>query len=386
MNFKTLLATCLVALCVTSCIKEEALNREADILSVTIEDDGFLVDLPNAHTNEISLVVDVDKAEFKARYQSGKIIPTIEVSPKATISPTSGETVELSDYKYIYTVTSEEGRTKDYVVEVIPYNPLIQGFEDWLIVNPNSKRPYEIPKDPMWVNANQGVNILYKGDFFPTRSIDQWRPGSGGRKSVLLETVRGNRNSEVGVMDIPVYAGSMYRGKFAIKDALKDPLSTTLFGQPHPKDLGKPLVLVAYYKYKSGSPYLSYEGGVKDIKDVKEDSKRKDEPDIYAILYKVPKNAGKNVYLTANDIKTSDKIVATAILEDTSEKENWEYLTLKFDYKEEVNFDLHDYKLAVVLSSSTDGAMYQGAVGSQLIVDDLRIVCEEDEDKDDFLK
>lgn len=381
MKLKTLFILFLITALTASCIKEEGLDREADIVSISLDDKNFLTAIINEQTKEISLVMEGDIS----KYNSGTIAPQIEVSPNATVSPASLEPARLDGYKCLYTVKSQDGNQKIYVVSITSYTPLVQSFEDWNIINPESSKPYEIPGDPMWTNANQGVNMLYKGTVFPTRSINEWRPGSTGRKSVMLETIQGNRNNTVGVMDIPVYAGNMFRGEFAIGEALKNPLLTTKFGQPHPEHLGKPLYLVAYYKYKSGTPYLSYEGGVKDVKDVKEYPDRKDQLDIYAILFKVPKGEeGRNIFLTADDIKTSDRIVATAFLEDRSEKADWEYLKLAFAYKEAIDFEKNDYKLTVVMTSSTDGAMYQGAIGSQLVVDDLRVVCDSDDDKDEF--
>lgn len=385
MKFRTLLTTCLVgSVLATSCIKEEGLDREADIVSISIEDKGFLTSIINEKTQEISLVMEGDISN----YEYGIIVPKIEVSPSAIVNPKSYEPTPLNNYKHIYTVTAEDRSQKNYMVSVVPYIPLKQDFESWNIIDSNPKKIYEQPADPMWVNANEGVLMLYRdNEPFPTRSSDEIRPDSEGRKSVLLETVLGNESKSLGLMDIPVYAGNMYRGAFDPSIAMSDPLSTTKFGQPHPAYLGKALALVAYYKYTSGSPYITYNEGLTDVKTRIFNETRKDKPDVYAVLYKVPRgDKGRDVYLTANDIKTSEMIVATAFMTeaDKEEKAEWTKLETKFTYREELDFDNYDYKLTVVLSSSEEGGRYMGAPGSRLYVDDLRVVCEVDEDADEY--
>lgn len=46
---------------------------------------------------------------------------------------------------------------------------------------------------------------------------------------------------------------------------------------------------------------------------------------------------------------------------------------------EVIDFSKHEYKLAVVFSSSFWGDRYEGTPGSELIVDDAKIITEDDE-------
>lgn len=379
MKLKTLLTTCIAMMLATSCIKEEGPDREADILEISIDDPRYLRTIISEQTNEISFTMAGDISDL----ENGFIAPKIEVSPNATVEPASLEAAQLTNYKRFYTVTAEDGAQKVYLLSVDHYKPLLQDFEEWDEVTTGNHK-YEIPKDRMWTNANEGVDILYRPNTpFPTRyTTEDIYPESEGSKALVLETVKGNESS-YDIMNIPVYAGNMFRGVFDVTDALSDPLSTTLFGQPHPEFLGKALALVAYYKYRSGDTYMTYEkvNGKKIIEKI-ENRQRLDKPDIYAVLFKVEKGSDEKGFLTAHDIKTSDKIVATAFMADRGEKEEWEKLVTKFTYKEELDFDKYDYKLTVVLTSSEDGGLYQGAIGSKLIVDDLRVVCSVDEDAD----
>lgn len=363
---------------VSSCIKQESLDQEANITLFTIEDEGYLNTLFNEQTNQIYLNIEGDISKYK----NGIITPKIEVSSNATVSPHSGEPIELKDYMATYTVTAENGGQKTYTISVIQDVPVYQDFERWTQETSN-RLTYEVLLDETWKNANEGVSMLYYPDRpFPTRSTkEDVRPGSSGSTSLLLETVEGKRSKFLGLMDIPVYAGNMFRGVFSVVNALSDPLGTARFGQPHPVNLGKPVALVAYYKYTSGTPFLSYEGDVKDIKTVVEDYTRKDRPDVYAVLYKSIKTSDNpDGRLTARNIKTSDQIVATAFMEDKTEKTEWTLLETKFTYYEEIDFDKYDYGLAVCLSSSENGATYQGAIGSKLLIDEVRIVYETDDD------
>ncbi|MCI7399660.1 MAG: PCMD domain-containing protein [Prevotella sp.] len=56
---------------------------------------------------------------------------------------------------------------------------------------------------------------------------------------------------------------------------------------------------------------------------------------------------------------------------------------MTFNWKADVDWTLlrnQGYNLTVVFSSSTDGAYYEGAPGSTLCIDEVRILCEEMEE------
>lgn len=378
MRFKVLFISFLSMLTLaTSCIKEEGLDKEADILSMTIEDDGFITSIVNEMTREVTIIMggNIEK------YKNGVIVPEIKTSPRSTVSPASFEPVTLNNYRHPYTVRAEDGGLKSYNLILSTYKPLIQDFEHWNLIYPGTGKEFWAPADPLWDCGNSGIRILYSENTpFPTRWINDGRPGSEGERSLFLETKYGKRNNELDIMDIPIFSGSMFRGLFETN--MGDPLLSTKFGQPHPSYLGKPIALTAWYKYKAGSPYVSWEYNGKK-KQVTEDSNKKDTFDLYAVLFKVSKNKeGANFYLSGKNINKFeiDEIVAYTPLENPGEKSEWFEYTAKFTHKEELNYELYNYKLAVVLASSSQGANYMGAVGSTLIVDDLRVVFENDSD------
>lgn len=374
-----------LSMMLTSCLKSEGADREADILEFTIENDPNLLTtiIPN-DKKEISLIMSTVEG-----YREATIVPNIVVSKGATVEPASGTPVKLNNYQHYFTVTAQDGGQNTYLVRVEPLDQLNQDFEQWDSADWGDRGSYFIPSNPMWVNANEGVKMVWKKERgeYPTSRSEDVREGAEGKYSAKLSTLKGSENSLNDLMDLPVLSGNMYRGTFNALLALNDPLKTTKFGQPYPEFLGNPLRLKAWYKYTRGTDGFTtwkYVNGKKKVEVVQDID---DMPDIYAVLYKVPKgNEGINTFLTALDVKTSDKIVAMAQLDDVVSKEvldsqmgEWNLLEMPFKYRETIDHSKYNYKLAIVLASSRDGANYKGAIGSVLLVDDIEVETEEKE-------
>ena len=82
--------------------------------------------------------------------------------------------------------------------------------------------------------------------------------------------------------------------------------------------------------------------------------------------------------LNGNDVQTNSNIVALAKLPDIDDTPEWESFSIDFVYNKEINLEKlanFGYNLAIVCSSSVDGATFEGAVGSTLWVDELSIDC-----------
>lgn len=110
------------AACV-SCIREEALNTEADIESCTLADDVLNRD-PVIENEKVTLYL-------KKTADLSALAPEFTLTPGATISPASGTTLNFSSPQY-YEVTSEDGQwKKQYKVEATTtYNiPTLFQFE-----------------------------------------------------------------------------------------------------------------------------------------------------------------------------------------------------------------------------------------------------------------
>ncbi|MDR1090984.1 MAG: PCMD domain-containing protein [Prevotella sp.] len=354
----------------SSCIKDEGPYREADIESFTLPSSIMLTSTVVNQKGNNRIIITVDDT---TGMKNAKITPDIKLSPGASIEPASGVEVQLQNYQTSYTVTAGDGNKKSYTIILEKDRPLRYNFESWYQVsNTTGTRIYDMLSDELWCNANKGVNLVYRDNTpFPTRRTTDSRNGKYG---ILLETVFGNRNAIIHMLDIPLYAGSAFRGVFETN--ISNPVASVKFGQNHAKSAGKPIRFTGWYKYKSGEYYQTC-----TIDESKKRNKvdtipgKKDELAIYAVMFKVPKDDdGKKVYLTAEDVLTSNLLISTAIMPDRTEKDDWTKFDIPFIYTEEIDYTRFDYKLAIVLSSSKRGAFYEGAIGSLLIVDEIEIV------------
>ena len=142
------------------------------------------------------------------------------------------------------------------------------------------------------------------------------------------------------------------------------------FGIPYTK---KPVIFKGIYKYTPGDNYV--DGS--DKKNVLEHLEIVDECSIMAVLYEAVDSEGKEVILTGHDIASSEYRVAVAVLEDGGAKAEWTTFELPFNNLDGKSYDMSkSYKLAIVCSSSKDGAAFKGAVNSTLIIDELEVIGE----------
>ena len=160
----------------------------------------------------------------------------------------------------------------------------------------------------------------------------------------------------------PIAAGNLFTGSFELN--FGDTGKSTHFGVPFRKT---PLALVGYYKYKAGTKFTD-----KKLKEIKD---RKDDFALYAVLFET----GDGVeYLDGHNSLTSDRIVLKAELGDRKETDEWTRFTIPFKPVDGRTIDADKlkagkYSLAIIMSSSKDGAKFEGAVGSTLYVDELEL-------------
>lgn len=101
------------AVLVSSCKKEE-LSSKKEVLSFYFEDSKN-AQLDKVYQGEI--VGTNISAEVAFGANIAQLIPTIEISPRATISPAAGIPTDFSG-PVVYTVTAEDGTTKTFTVAV----------------------------------------------------------------------------------------------------------------------------------------------------------------------------------------------------------------------------------------------------------------------------
>ncbi|MBD8388489.1 PCMD domain-containing protein [Dysgonomonas sp. BGC7] len=354
----------IIAWAMTSCIKDEPLSREADIIEITVDNEAF-IDRSIAENKTIKLLFS-DKADLS------KIAPIIAVTAGSTVEPASGDTVDFSYGKQVeYKVTSEDKKyTNTYIVSVgevqMKYN-----FEDWTTAG-TEQNPYPILSDQMWSNANSGVSLAIlvgaiNPDRYPTEKTED---SAFGKYAASLQTLKGGK---VILWTYPIFAGNLFLGDFAANPS--NALKSLKLGRNHPKEIGKPITFRGYYKYKPGPEFTGSKGEIIN---------KVDSMSMYAALFKVTKGAVPDKeFLDGETILTSDRVIARAEWHHDSpnvtEKggpNGFTEFVIPFKYTGVLDYEHYDYRITIVCSSSKDGNLYEGAVGSTLIVDELEIICD----------
>lgn len=339
----------------------------ADITSFTFDNEGVSEQPTINADNTITFKV-YEGADISA------LVPTIVVSEGATVTPASGVAQDFSNGRtIIYTVVSEDyGTTKTYKVSVAgAQNVLSFTFDEWETVDLGADyEPYSSPL-PLNVLAtpNEGAQLLnYKANPLVGYPVVIEEQGYEGKAAKLV--TRDARNTLAALAKAYITAGSVFTGSFEydMLGALKPggALKMTHFGIVYDKN---PLRFKGVYKYTPGSPFIRTTDGVAA------ETEEVDECAIQAVLYTI---TSEDETLDGSNIDSDDeRIVARARLEDGTAKSDWTEFDLSFVWKEGVTYDAgKTYKLAIICSSSKDGANFNGAANSTLIVDNLEIIGE----------
>ena len=367
----------------TSCFKDEPLNAECDIEQAYIH-----VDNPEAmffSKNDTLQKVLYTENEISFNVRRGTdlsaLAPRCVITEGATIQPENGSTHDFTNGPVAYTVTSEDGQwTRTYNVK---FNIVTRTFTDSLrydfkdyALNKASQQYYEWTETTedgtktlnFWSTGNGGFAICrgsYAPDQYPTIPL----PGEGVDGGIAMKLTTSDTGPLGAIKNMRIAAGNLFIGKFDPQTAL-DPSKTmeaTMFGRP--TDV-KPLTLCGYYKYKPGAKFQNVKG--KEVKG------RIDKGSIYAVMYRNHDADGKDIVLHGDNVLTSDMIVGKAVLENVETTDEWIKFDVPFVFSEEINEDLlanRGYSLAVVFSSSEDGAKFEGAVGSTLLISKVRVAC-----------
>lgn len=376
-NFFFALAACAG---MSSCIQDEALNCEAAIDAVA----GANIQLANIDAANKRVNIYVPRQNAHAQQE---LIFTL--ADQATIAATpayASDDVAANLYDFSggntrsFTVTSEDG-VWETVYDVTLINtelPLEYGFNDLL---EGSSAAYDIFVEEQnilgennsrllqWVSGNPGYELTGMAKSrtdYPTVQVD----GGYAGRCVKLETKETGSFGMSINPKMPIAAGNIFVGSFDLSYALTDARAATKFGFPFYQ---QPERLQGYYKFRAGEVFTDANGDVV--------SGRRDKCDIYAVLYEVKSNTD---FLDGDNSLTSPDIVLMARIpqEEIVEGDEWIYFDEPFERPESSRktFDAAGlqegrYKLAIVCSSSVRGAYFEGAVGSTLYVDNLRLIC-----------
>ena len=362
----------------TACIRDEALGTECDILGVSpvwLEEGlhaGFMTGNPVIKNASVTFFIKPD-ADVSA------LNPQFEITHSATLykgrweerTPFKAEeTFDFSEPQ-TYCVVSEDGVWhKDYTVSFeVPRPTDIFSFECYIY---DDKNQYQCLLQPqtdgllsasIWASGNGGyamTGMAKVPEDYPTVFVEGGVSGCCAKLETKNAGDYGRRASK------PIAAGNLFIGEFQALKAMLAPLDATRFGLQIVK--GEPATLSGYYRYKAGDLVIN--------KDAKVLPEKHDTCDIYAVLYEV--DPTKFVPLNGRDILSSPRIVSMARIDDPGEPSEWTYFEEPFKLKNGKVFDEEllrsgGYALAVVMTSSRQGAYFEGAIGSVLYVDEIKL-------------
>lgn len=369
----------------TSCFKDEPLNAECDIEQAYIHVDnplGMFFQQTDTLVNVLSTAEDINFVVRKTTDLTA-LAPIFNMTPGATIYPDNGSEQDFSNGPIVYTTSSEDGQYKrNYRVNFIFSKDMLEyNFENFSLNTNAPVNKYYVWTDlddegnPLnnWATGNPGYRMA-KGsaqpDEYPTTPWSE----EGHETCVKLTTCEtGKFGSD---RKMPIAAGNLFLGEFDTKKALtanaagvKGVLATK-FGLP----IGsQPVSFSGFYKYKRGDVFTDKNNEVKDSKDY---------GSIYAVFYDNHDANGEPFVLHGDDVLSSDQIISIANIGQIDNTPEWTAFNLNFKLQpgkaiDPVKLANRGYSLAIVSSSSINGATFEGAVGSTLWIDDFSIKCAE---------
>ena len=326
MNFKKWTTALMLALAVSSCIQDEALNSEAAIDACT----GADVQLAHINNDSKEMNIYVHKGANLAKQQLLFTLPdsaTIKADEELPNDILNYYDFSNESHSRTFTVTSEDGEwTATYTAKVIPAEmPETFHFEDLL---PSAGTEYDIlyefepgtsanvSRVVQWASGNPGYELTRMANSRIDYPTQQTTDGYNHTKGIKLTTCDTGEFGER--VNMHIAAGNLFIGSFDLANALNAPLRATKFGIQYYK---RPIALKGYFKFKAGDVYT--DGGV-------EQKDMKDRFDIYAILYEANENS---FMLDGSNSLTSENIVAKAQIseEDAVETDEWTAFELPFE-------------------------------------------------------
>lgn len=380
---KNLIWMLALPLMLASCIKDEPLGTECDILSAWVEGEAYA---PIFYQSTQMRKDDIASNEHEIVFTVRSLISLPREVPVcfaltegATISPANGSLQDFTHGPVEYTVTSQDGQwQRHYSIEfreaAMPtYKFSFENVEEREGINGCFFNVfYEIDsqgtRHDIWASGNEGVTLVHQDmqpADFPTHSIADGYRGKG----ICLNTQYAGDLGKL--FNKPIAAGNLYMGKFNVNNVLFDPLRTTEFGTPIDR---VPVRVTGYYKYKPGSDFTNASMDVVPG--------RTDQAHIYAVFYRNQDADGKNVVLYGDDVLSSQLIVRKAEVALLPPTDEWTRFEMFFEGGEADPAVLGElgYNLTVVFSSSKDGAAFEGAIGSTLYVDEVEVQFENEDE------
>lgn len=395
-RYRTAIVAAAVCSLLASCFKDEPLNAECDIEQAWLHFADPAEATWNVTDTMVNVISSTDAINFRVRPGTDRtaLAPQFAMTPGASITPASGTPHDFTQGPAVYTVTSEDGQwQRVYTVRVDEERHTVSDtlkldFEHFEMYNvPNSSAKYynwymvnaDGERVNWWTTANGGFkisNFTAKPEEYPTV------PCADGHDGYCVQLVTRSTGMIAVNAGKPMAAGNLFFGTFDPTNALADALHATRMGVPFDK---RPVKFSGWYKFTPGDVFKNQKGAVVEGK--------VDRGTIYCIVYRNHDAAGNAITLYGDNIQTSDMIVSKAVVPNVDETNGqWQYFEIPFVPFGQKEIDpallnTFGYNLAVVCSSSENGAYFEGAPddpkkgikGSTLYVDQLRVICETDQ-------
>lgn len=384
MRLSRFAAILLTALTLVSCFKEEPLNAECDITQVSFSIDNpsgiffNLSDTSKTVPSTDSTITFVVRRNHDADLSA--LTPRLTLTPGATALLTAKSMDPHAGGTLHYRVTSEDRLWhRDYTIALTPVvytvsDTVHYDFEHFGLEPRESK--YYVWHNVLhdgtlgndWANGNPGFRIS-----MGTAAPDEYPsvPMADGYDNHAIRLTTRSTGPFGITAGKRLAAGNFFLGSFDITQALKAPLLATSFGVPFDRE---PVTMTGYYKYRPGATYQDKDGNAV--------AGRTDQAAIYAVFYRNHDAQGNAVTLHGDDVKTHPLIVAIADMGTVAPVDEWTPFALTFRYTGTIDYDLLDsreYSLAIVFSSSNEGDKFEGAIGSELCIDKVSIICRKEQ-------
>ena len=386
-NTRSLMVALMLPCLLASCIKDEAPGKECDIESAWVEGDAYAMyfyDVADMRKEDMSATeTNITFIVRKEPALPTQIPVRFKLSPGATVEPANGSMQDFTTQPVNYTVTSEDGQWKRvYKVafrqSAFPFR--LFSFEHVEVREASSGNGgtyhhfYEIDSKgrrvDLWDSGNLGVLVLNSdatAESLPTHSTSEGYRGKGVCLNTQSTGVFGR------MFDKPIAAGNLFWGSFLADYVVTNTLKSTQFGYPIDKE---PVQVTGYYKYKPGSHFTNKKMDV--------EPGRIDEASIYAVFYRNKDALARPYYLYGDDMESDERLKANpqvykiARVASLPPTDTWTKFEMSFEGRDADDKLVAEngFNLALVFSSSKEGAQFEGAVGSTLYVDEVELMFE----------
>lgn len=292
------------------------------------------------------------------------VITSLTYSRFSTASIAVGDTLDCVEPSS-FTITAESGSVRTYTLIVNRSTGEQQiengDFEEWYTLKGSViKRDYYQPgasaDQTIWATANEGVVTVTVDDTNTVPYIN-----ADNTFGVKLKTIEA---PEVfGIKVVPIAAGTIFTGKFFKDIAISDPtnpMNAVEFGVPFSS---RPKSVSFRYMFTPGAENRDVDGNLLDYKD-----------QFSAYLLLEVRNGDEQARL------------ATAWVQDSTEVTDWKDTTIDLHYGE-LPPETPEWErpanglyaspsavpthLSFVASSSCNGDLFEGAIGSELVIDEI---------------